>query len=198
MVTPDEATAENMIKELRGAMFYGKPLRLSFAKKEADFIAKLKGSFDSTVLQTRKLAQQEGEKLRELKLKRKLIDKVLHLRNQISKNQLGPDTQLGRSNFAAGVGGGLGQPEIYKILFIEKIPSSVKQEQLEDIFGNYNGFVEVRLIAEKGFAFVEYLSDDYAGYALQDVKVANLLSFKDAATGLSVDARINFGKRPRD
>ena len=96
------------------------------------------------------------------------------------------------------MGASMGQPEVYKILFIEKVPKTVKQEQLEDIFGNYNGFVEVRLIADKGFAFVEYLSDDYASYALQDIKVANLLSFEDPETGLKVDARINFGKRPRD
>ena len=95
-------------------------------------------------------------------------------------------------------GMGSGQPEVYKILFLEKIPRTTKQEQLEDIFGAYNGFVEVRLIAEKGYAFVEYLSDDYASYALQDVKVANMLTFEDTETGLKTDARINFGKRPRD
>ena len=89
-------------------------------------------------------------------------------------------------------------PEVYKILFIEKIPKSVKQETLEDIFGNYNGFVEVRLISEKGYAFVEYLSDDYSAYALQDVKAAGLLKFEDQETGIKVEARINFGKRPRD
>lgn len=70
-------------------------------------------------------------------------------------------------------------PEVYKILFIEKIPKSVKQEMMEDIFGNYNGFVEVRLISEKGYAFVEYLSDDYSAYALQDVKASGLLKFED-------------------
>ena len=71
-----------MIKELRGTMFYGKPMRLTFSKKDSDFIAKLKGSFDSSVLKKRKAAQQEGEKLRELKMKRKLIDKVVRLRMQ--------------------------------------------------------------------------------------------------------------------
>ena len=89
-------------------------------------------------------------------------------------------------------------PEVYKILFIEKIPKNVKQEQLEDIFGNYNGFVEVRLISEKGYAFVEYISDEYAAYALSDVKATNLLKFEDSETGIKVEARINFGKRPRD
>ena len=86
VVAPDETSAETMIKELRGTMFYGKPLRLSFSKKDSDFIAKVKGSFDSTVLTKRKAAQQEGEKLRELKMKRKLIDKVVRLRMQHSKN----------------------------------------------------------------------------------------------------------------
>lgn len=190
-----------MIKELRGSIFYGKRLRLSFAKKDSDVIAKLKHSFDVSVLKKRKAAQQEGEKLRELKMKRKLIDKVIRLRMQHEKNQLSGDgAALGgrNSTFTTGAGGLGGQPEVYKILFIEKIPKDVKQETLEEIFGAYNGFVEVRLISEKGYAFIEYLSDDYAAYALQDVKVANLLQFEDPETGLKVEARINFAKRPKD
>ena len=98
VVSPDESIAETMIKELRGSIFYGKPLRLSYAKRDSDFIAKLKGSFDSSVQKKRKAAQQEGEKLRELKMKRKLIDKVVRLRMQHDKNQLSGD--------AAAVGGG--------------------------------------------------------------------------------------------
>lgn len=92
----------------------------------------------------------------------------------------------------------MSMPEVYKILFIEKIPKNIKLEQLEDTFGNYNGFVEVRLISEKGYAFVEYISDEYAAYALSDVKAAGLLKFEDTETGLKVDAKINFGKRPRE
>jgi len=165
-----------MIKELRGTMFYGKPLRLSFSKKDSDFIAKLKGSFDSSLLKKRKAVQQDGERLRDLKMKRKLIDKVMRLRMQQEQSKISGDNKLGaNSQFQRGVGGGMGMPEVYKILFIEKISKTTKQETLEDMFGAYNGFVEVRLIAEKGFAFVEYLSDDYAAYALQDVKTANSL-----------------------
>ena len=201
VVAPDEQISEQMIKELRGTMFYGKPLRLSFAKKDSDFIAKLKGSFDSSVLKKRKAAQAEGAKIRELKMKRKLIDKVVRLRLQHQKNQQSNADGAGTtrsSNFDNRISGSMGQPEIYKILFIEKMPKNVKQEQLEDIFGEYNGFVEVRLIAEKGYAFVEYISDDYASYALQDVKAANLLQFEDPNTGLKADVRINYSKRARD
>ena len=91
-------------------MFYGKPLRLSFAKKDSDFIAKLKGSFDSSVLKKRKAAQQEGEKIRDLKMKRKLIDKVMRLRMQHEKNQLSGDAGAvgGGRNSAFAPGAGLG------------------------------------------------------------------------------------------
>ena len=109
-MAPDETIAETMITELRGSIFYGKPLRLSYAKKDSDFIAKLKGSFDSSVLKKRKAAQQEGEKLRELKMKRKLIDKVVRLRLQHQKNQLSGDaaTVGGGRNSAFTAGAGIG------------------------------------------------------------------------------------------
>ena len=69
-----------MITKLRGYMFYGKPLRLSFAKKDSDVVAKLKGSFDSSVIKKRKAAEEESQRLRNLKLKRKMLDKVMRLR----------------------------------------------------------------------------------------------------------------------
>ena len=49
----DEETAETMIKTLRGHIFYGKPLRLNFSKRDSDFIAKLKGTFDEAVIKRR-------------------------------------------------------------------------------------------------------------------------------------------------
>lgn len=49
VVTKDEETAETMIKELRGKLVYGKPLRLNFAKKDSDYVAKLKGTYDSGI-----------------------------------------------------------------------------------------------------------------------------------------------------
>ena len=88
-----------------------------------------------------------------------------------------------------------GQPEKYKILFIEKLPSSVTYEHLEQIFGTYTGLVEVRQIVEKGIAFVEYLTDEYAAFALQDIKAGERLVFEDPDTGLKTEAKINFGKR---
>ena len=83
----------------------------------------------------------------------------------MSFNQGGSGRQM-----VGGAGLYQGQPEKYKILFIEKLPSNITYENLESIFGTYTGLVEVRQIAERGFAFVEYLNDDYAAFALQDIK----------------------------
>ena len=80
VVSPDESIAETMIKELRGSIFYGKPLRLSYAKKDSDFNAKLKGTFDASVLKDRKVKNQVFSKIREVKAQKKMIDKVIQLR----------------------------------------------------------------------------------------------------------------------
>ena len=80
MVTADEDTAETMIKTLRGYMFYGKPLRLSYSKKDSDFIAKLKGTFDEAVIKRREFIHSEEGKVRDVKARRKMINKLLKLR----------------------------------------------------------------------------------------------------------------------
>ena len=69
-----------MIKELRGHMFFGKPLRLNYAKNDSDFNAKLKGTFDAAVQKKRASANKDFVKIREQKAKRKIIDKVIQLR----------------------------------------------------------------------------------------------------------------------
>lgn len=52
------------------------------------------------------------------------------------------------------------------------------------------------MIGERSVAFVEFYSDDYAAFALKDVRGPNasLLVFKNEA-GQNVQAVINFGKK---
>lgn len=180
-------------------MFFGKPLRLNFAKNDSDFNAKLKDTFDGGILKKRKANNQEFAKIRDLKARRKIIDKVIQLRRQSQQSHIGGDTTHGpgMAGRSMGQGHGLftGQPEKYKILFVERLPKNITLEKLEATFGAYTGLVEVRQIAEKGFAFIEYLSDDCAAFALQDVKASNKLSFEDPDRGMKVEAKINFGKR---
>ena len=83
-----------MIKELRGHMFFGKPLRLNYAKNDSDFNAKLKGTFDAAVQKKRASANKDFVKIREQKAKRKIIDKVIQLRRQSHQSTFGGDAGL--------------------------------------------------------------------------------------------------------
>lgn len=92
-------------------------------------------------------------------------------------------------------GGRPQQSGVYKILFIERLPKTVRSEALDDIFKNHHGFVEVRHIPEKGVAFVEFVSDEFASQALAAVTETQALVFEAEGGGEMVQARITYGKK---
>jgi U2 small nuclear ribonucleoprotein B'' len=55
-----------------------------------------------------------------------------------------------------------------KILLIQNLPGDIQIEDLTEIFGKYKGYVEVRLVAIKKVAFVEFEKDDDAIPAKED------------------------------
>lgn len=138
-MTADEETAESMIKTLRGYMFYGKPLRLNFSRKESDFIAKLRGTFDDAVIKKREVVHVEDSRVREIKARRKIINKLLKLRQQTGAPMVtGQTAQAGDDQPAGYMFDGAqpitsaylghGEPEKYKILFLENLPKNVRAD----------------------------------------------------------------------
>jgi RNA recognition motif-containing protein len=82
IVMANSKSAEQAIKQLRGCPFYGKPMRLNFSKKESDFVTKLQGTFDEQVTKQRSQRHLQDAKAREIKVKRKMIDRLIKLRRQ--------------------------------------------------------------------------------------------------------------------
>lgn len=80
IVCGDEDQAEAAIKQLRSNIFFGKPLRLSYSKKTSDVIAKMHGTFDEGVKVKRIEKQKQSLKDKEIKKKKKMIQKLLMLR----------------------------------------------------------------------------------------------------------------------
>ena len=80
VVCSDESEATKAINSLRGYMFYGKPLRLNYSRKVSDVIAKVKGTFDESVKIKREQLRQQSLKDREVKAKRKLIQRLMMLK----------------------------------------------------------------------------------------------------------------------
>ena len=53
-----------------------------------------------------------------------------------------------------------------KVLFLQNLPDSATKEQLQQIYGQFDGFREVRMVpGRKGIAFVEYDTEGQAGLA---------------------------------
>ena len=52
------------------------------------------------------------------------------------------------------------------ILFIENLSSQISEPMLKNLFAQYLGFREVRILSGKGIAFIEYDNEINAGTAL--------------------------------
>ena len=64
VVCADEDQAEQGIKEMRGHMFFGKPLRLNFTRVQSDTVSKGRGIFDEGL-------KLQRENLQKIELKNK-------------------------------------------------------------------------------------------------------------------------------
>ena len=57
----DEDAAEAAVQSMRGVMFYGKPMRINYAKSESDVTRKMRGTFEET-----EKAKREQKRVQEL------------------------------------------------------------------------------------------------------------------------------------
>lgn len=48
VIFQDEDAAESALQALRGYVFFGKPLRVNFARKQSDVTAKMRGTFEES------------------------------------------------------------------------------------------------------------------------------------------------------
>jgi len=60
------------------------------------------------------------------------------------------------------------------ILFVENLPQKYTEEMLVPLFKEFPGFKEIRLIASKNVAFVEYADELQAGIAMTGLQGFNL------------------------
>jgi len=132
IVFDDLGGSTKAMREMQGFNFYGKPMRVAFAKVKSDIISKVDGTF--VARPKRKVGKSSDEERK----KRKRVEAP-------SVPKAAP------VSFTPAV-------EVpNNILFLENLPSEIDQNGLAALFKQYTGFVEARLIAGKpGIAFVEY------------------------------------------
>ncbi|ETW54829.1 hypothetical protein PFUGPA_03431 [Plasmodium falciparum Palo Alto/Uganda] len=58
----------------------------------------------------------------------------------------------------------------YKILFVENVVENVDTQAFNDLFKNYAGFVEARIIPQRNVAFVDFTDETTATFAMKAVQ----------------------------
>lgn len=176
IVFEDTAAATQALRSKQGFNFYDKPMRIDFAKSKSDVIAKQDGTF---VAREKRPPQQKQQQVSAAR-KRKIGD----VETDTSSSSTGATGTTASSSFSVttasttaaargvGVGGGASALKVntvpHNILFAQGLPEHCTQEVLSNLFRQYVGFVEVRMVpGKREIAFIEFGDSVQAGMALQ-------------------------------
>jgi len=161
VVFDDLAGSTKAMRDMQNFMFYGKAMKVAFAKSKSDCVAKIDGSF--VPRPKLKPDAPEGKKKRKApgggneKDKKDKGGKDAKEKKR-SKKEEQPRKKMKTEHTSADDG----VPN--KILCVENLPPQCSVPMLEKLFNKYDGFKEARLSGE-GVAFVEYGDAAQAGKA---------------------------------
>jgi len=176
------ASATKALREMQGFNFYGKPMRVAYARAKSDVIAKIDGTFVP-----RKKRVPEAIKPAKAP-KRKKVEAV---KIQAEPAAPAPSREeeaepAGPVVIQASANSAPARPN--KILFVENLPPQCNAMMLAMLFQQYSGYKEARLVPGKaGIAFVEFEDIFQATQAKE-----SLQNFKITPTHLM---KINFAKQ---
>ncbi|CAE6525388.1 unnamed protein product [Rhizoctonia solani] len=145
--------AAKALKEVKNFPLYAKPMQISFAKSRSDAVVK---ELDPE-------HYEQHHSTRVAAKRRKRWDNP-HQRKRKAKRAAAADATNSAATATAPRRPVVQMPDEYlppnKILFLQNLPTDVRQEQLLALFGQYPGLAEVRMIpTKKDIAFVEFVDE---------------------------------------
>ena len=173
-------------RELSNFLFFGKPLRITFAKVKSDVISKLDGSFQAKLKR-----KGPAEDNRPKKGTAQPAAKKQKLAKAAAAGTEGaaPAAAAAGAPPASAVVAASNEPPPppHRILFVENLPPQANDMMLSMLFQQYAGYKEARVISGKGVAFVEFIETFQAAAAMDALQ-----AFKITATHLM---KITFAKK---
>lgn len=151
-------SSTNALRQLQGFPFYGKPMRIQYAKTDSDIISKMRGTFADKEKKKKRKSQNCGTDC----------------------NNCEQKPGQGTPNSANTQGNATPNPQVPDyppnyILFLNNLPEETNEMMLSMLFNQFPGFKEVRLVPGRhDIAFVEFENDGQAGAArdaLQGFKI---------------------------
>jgi U2 small nuclear ribonucleoprotein B'' len=164
------ASATNAIRTLQGYPFYGKPLRITYAKRDSDVIAKMKGTYLAGMKAAkRKEDEDEGRK------KKKAVPKTSTLGAKQKPAAVGSKPPETPEPAPVSTGTQVSEQPPHYILFLTNLPDETNEIMISMLFNQFPGFKEVRLVPGRhDIAFVEFENENQstsAKEALQGFKI---------------------------
>ena len=169
--------AGRAIDKLNGVMFHGRPMQLNFSKRKSDLVAREDGTY---VPRQKKRKRGAGD---------------------VGGADAGGSGGGGGGSSAGlgGLGDGTASASVKappkhvehvapnRKLFAQDLPEECTKEELEGLYRGMAGFREVRLVAARHVAFIEFDSIPAASYALSSTRKHRLSS--------NHTLRVNFAKQ---
>jgi len=143
VIFKDINSASNALRSMQSFPFYDKPMRLAYAKKDSDMIAKMKGTYQE---------HTKEKKKRKKEVKKKAAPAVDKIQDMDTEDD------------------GMNNPPNH-ILFVDNLPPDTQESWLQMLFEKFNGFKEVRLVPNRhDIAFVEFTSEQEASEARNNLQ----------------------------
>jgi U2 small nuclear ribonucleoprotein B'' len=194
IVFADQLAAEKALGGVQEFPFHGKKMEVHYAKTQSD----------DTIKRERGEEEFEQHKKQRLQVKGASVFMKGRLLTGIEMKKAAEEAKKARQALPGAATAAAAQrkqsrpaqPAIpshhlppNKVLFLQNLPDSTTKEQLVQIYGQFDGFREVRMVpGRKGIAFVEYDMEGQAGLArVNTVK----LVLEDRQVSVTFQRKIN-------
>ncbi|KAL4466688.1 hypothetical protein ABPG72_009494 [Tetrahymena utriculariae] len=156
IIFKDITAATNAKKNLNGFLFFDKELKINFAKQRSEILDKLEGRW----VPKKKQKKENNNNAKKIGEQETAAEQKEQHQQQLQQQQLQMQINIQQTE--------LNQPN--NVLILEDLPSFVTTDILKALFSQYPGFKEVRLIAPRKVAFVEFSQEDEATVALNGLQ----------------------------
>lgn len=154
--------ANDALEDFQNFDFFGKTLTLEYAKTKSDATVAREG--DEADLEVHK-RHRMAEKERKAAASAKEAAKLKRPATDAGPTEDGAPIQKKGLKSTSGKGAGI-VPDEYlppnKILFVQNLPGDFTTDQLTSIYERFEGFIEVRAVASRKIAFIEYQAEQGA------------------------------------
>ena len=158
MIFKDIQAATQARRELNGFPFFGKPLKVNFAKARSHLVEKQEGTFDEEAArkarEKRKADEEEAAPVAAAAAA--AAEPTAEKRARVDQFQEKDDTPPN------------------KMLFVQNLPPEATELMVQMLFQQFPNFVGVKMVEAQGMAFVEFAdeaSSTVAKNALQNFKI---------------------------